>query len=182
MNNKEITVRTNIGTLIAREVGDIDYPAIGIYLNNGLEEKLLSVTEVDQSNKETLLRAFIYADKEFNEPTEEVQFDKKIYAKAYSIDLETLFKSIEKEKGSISLEEKVAFVNLTYGKIRKITDSDTEYYDFINRTGQTPCMTGETCAILGVTENFVSLIEETEKLPFRLSKKEFAIAGSPIVE
>lgn len=47
MNNKEITVRTKFGTLIAREVGDIDYPAIGIYLNNGLEEILLSITEVD---------------------------------------------------------------------------------------------------------------------------------------
>ncbi len=179
---KEITVRTNIGTLIAREVGDINYPAIGIYLNNGLEEILLSITEVDQSDKEALLRSFIYSDKEFDEPTEEIRFDKKIYANAYSIDLETLFKSIEKEKGSISLEEKVTFVNLTYGKIRKITDSDTEYYDFINRTGQIPCMTGETCAILEVTEDFVSLMEEIEKLPFKLSKKEFAIAGSPVIE
>ena len=64
MNHKEITVRTKIGTLVARQVGDIDYPAIGIYLNNGVEEILLSTTEVDQSDKETLLRAFIYADKD----------------------------------------------------------------------------------------------------------------------
>lgn len=73
-------------------------------------------------------------------------------------------------------------MNLTYGKIRKITDPITEYYDFINKTGQIPCMTGETCTILGITENFVSLMEENEKIPFRLSKEEFAIASSPIIE
>ena len=77
MNNKEITVRTKIGTLIAREVGDIDYPAIGIYLNNGLEEILLSITEVDQTDKEALLRSFLYTNTEFDEPTEEIRFDKK---------------------------------------------------------------------------------------------------------
>lgn len=181
MNNKEITIRTKIGTLIAREIGDIDYPAIGIYLNNGLEEILLSVTEVDQSDKETLLKAFVYADKEFDEPTEEVLFGKDFYTKSYSIDLETLFKSIERKKGSSSFENET-FVDLTYGKIRKTVDSDVEYYDFVNKVGQIPCMTGETCTILGTTEDFVSLMEEDEKTPFRLSKKEFAIAGSPIVE
>ena len=184
---KELRVETKIGTIIAKEVGDQNYPAIGIFFDNEVEEILLSITEVDQSNvnqsnKETLLRSFVYTDKEIDEPTEEVQFDKKIYVKTYSIDLETLFKSIEKEKGSFPLGEKVAFVNLTYGKIRKITDPITEYYDFINRTGQIPCMTGETCTILGITENFVSLMEETEKIPFRLSKEEFAIASSPIIE
>lgn len=182
MNHEEIIVGTKIGTLVARKVGDIDYPAIGIYLNNGVEEILLSTTEVDQSDKETLLRAFIYADKKFDEPTEEVRFDKKNYVKTYSIDLETLFKSIEKEKGSISLTEKAALVNLTYGKIRKITNSDVEYYDFIDKIGQIPCMTGETCIVLSVTETFVSLMEENKKTPFRLSKKEFAIAGSPVME
>lgn len=179
---KELRVKTKIGTIIAKEVGDQNYPAIGIFFDNEVEEILLSITEVDQSNKETLLRSFFYTDKESDEPTEKVLFDKEFYAKSYSIDLETLFKSIEKEKGSISLGEKVAFVNLTYGKIRKITDPITEYYDFINRTEQIPCMTGETCTILGITENFVSLMEEKEKIPFRLSKEEFAIAGNPVVE
>lgn len=182
MNHKEITVGTKIGTLVARKVGDIDYPAIGIFFDNGVEEILLSTTEVDQSDKEALLRSFLYTGKGFDEPTEEVRFGKDFYTKTYSIDLETLFKSIEKEKGSISLTEKAALVNLTYGTIRKITNSDVEYYDFIDKNGQIPCMTGETCIVLGVTETFVSLMEENKKTLFRLSKKEFAIAGSPVME
>lgn len=181
MNNKEIKVTTKIGTLVAREVGDQNYPSIGIFFDNGVEEIMLSATEVDQSDKEGLLRAFIYADKEFDEPTEEVRFDKNFYTKSYSIDLETLFKSVEKEKGSTSLEDET-FVDLTYGKIRETTSSGTEYYDFIDNFGQVPCMTGETCTILGVTEKFVSLMEEHEKIPFRLSKEEFDIASTPALE
>lgn len=181
MNNKEIKIETKIGMLIAEEIGDQNFPAIGIYLNNGVEKILLSTTEVDQTDKEALLRTFVYSDREFDKPTEEVRFDKRFYAKLYSIDLETLFKSIEEEKGSSSLENDV-FVNLTYGKIRKTIDSNTEYYDFINKFGEIPCMTGETCVILEITEDFVSLMQKSEKLPFRLSKKEFAIAGNPIVE
>lgn len=93
--------------------------------------------------------------------------------------METLFKSIEKEKGSTSIEDGT-FVNLVYGKIRKTTPSDTEYYDFVDNFGQVPCMTGETCTVLGTTEEFVSLMEEHEKIPFRLSKEEFRIASSYI--
>lgn len=95
---KELRIETKIGTLVAREVGDENYPAIDIFFDNGIEEIMLSTTEVDQNDKEALLRAFIYADKEFDEPTEEVRFDKSFYAKSYSIDLETLFKSIEKKR------------------------------------------------------------------------------------
>lgn len=179
MNNKEIKVETKIGKLIAREAGEQNYPAINIYLNNGIEEILLSTLEVDQTNVEPLLRTFVYSDREFDESTEEVRFDKSFYAKSYSIDLETLFKSIEKEKGSTSLEDGT-FVNLVYGKIRKTTPSDTEYYDFVDNFGQVPCMTGETCTVLGTTEEFVSLMEEHEKIPFRLSKEEFRIASSYI--
>lgn len=179
---KELRIETKIGTLVAKEVGDQNFPAIGIFFDNGVEEILLSTTEVDQSDKEALLRSFLYTDKECDEPTEEVRFGKDFYTKSYSIDLETLFKSIEEEKGSISLAEKAALVDLTYGKIRKLTNSDVEYYDFIDTFGQIPCMTGETCIVLGVTENFVSLMEENKKTPFRLSKKEFAIAGSPVME
>jgi len=178
---KELRVETKIGTLVAREVGDYDYPSIGIFFDNGIEEIMLSATEVDQSDKVALLRAFIYADKEFDEPTEEVQFGKEFYAKSYSIDLETLFKSIEKEKGSTSLEDE-SFVDLTYGKILKTIDSDTEYYDFVDEFKQIPCMTGETCSVLGITEDFVSLMQEDEKIPFRLSKEEFNIAGNPVIE
>lgn len=178
---KELRVETKIGTLIAREIGDKDFPAIGIYLDNSIEEVLLSITEVDQSNKEALLRSFLYTDKYFDEPTEEVRFDKSFYAKSYSIDLETLFKAIEKEKGSTSLEDE-SFVDLTYGKIRKTIDSDTEYYDFVDEFKQIPCMTGETCIVLGITEDFVSLMQEDEKIPFRLSKEEFNIAGNPVIE
>lgn len=182
MKTNEIRIETKIGTLIAREVGDYDYPSIGIFFDNGIEEIMLSVTEVDQSSdKEALLRAFIYADKEFDEPTEEVRFDKSFYTKLYSIDLETLFKSIEEEKGSTSLEDET-FVDLTYGKIRKTTDSNTEYYDFVDKFGEIPCMTGETCIVLGITEDFVSLMQEDEKIPFRLSKEEFSIAGNPVIE
>ena len=179
---KELRIETKIGTLVAKEVGDQNFPAIGIFFDNGVEEVLLSTTEVDQSDKEALLRSFLYTDKECDEPTEEIQFGKDFYTKSYSIDLETLFKSIEEEKGSISLAEKAALVDLTYGKIRKLTNSDVEYYDFIDTFGQIPCMTGETCIVLSVTENFVSLMEENKKTPFRLSKKEFAIAGSPVME
>lgn len=181
MNNKEIKVETKIGMLIAEEIGDQNFPAIGIYLDNGVEKVLLSTTEVDQTDKEALLRTFVYSDREFGEPTEEVRFDKSFYAKSYSINLETLFKSIEKEKGSSSLENEV-FVNLTYGKIRKTIDSDTEYYDFVNKFGEIPCMTEETCIVLEITEDFVFLMQENEKIPFRLSKEEFRIAGNPIIE
>lgn len=109
---KELRVKTKIGTIIAKEVGDQNYPAIGIFFDNEVEEILLSITEVDQSNvdqsnKETLLRSFFYTNKEIDEPTEEVRFGKDFYTKSYSIDLETLFKSIEKEKGSVSLGEKL---------------------------------------------------------------------------
>ena len=181
MKTNEIRIETKIGTLVAREVGDQNYPSIGVFFDNGVEEIMLSATEVDQSDKEALLRAFIYADKEFDEPTEEVRFDKGFYTKSYSIDLETLFKAIEKEKGSTLLEDG-SFVNLTCGKIWKSTDFDTEYYDFIDDFKQVPCMTGETCTVLGITEDFVSLMQEDEKIPFRLSKKEFNIAGYPVIE
>lgn len=36
--------------------------------------------------------------------------------------------------------------------------------------------------LLGITEDFVDLMEEDEKIPFRLSKKEFNIAGYPVIE
>lgn len=169
---KEFRVKTKIGTLVAREAGDYDYPAIEILFDNGVEEILLSTTEVDQNNKEALLksdkepllRSFLYTDKECDEPTEEVRFGKDFYTKSYSIDLETLFQSIEKEKGSSSFEDET-FVDLAYGKIRKTIDSNTEYYDFVDKFGEIPCVTGETCIVLGVTENFVSLMEENEKNP-----------------
>lgn len=70
MKTNEIRIETKIGTLVAREVGDYDYPSIGIFFDNGIEEIMLSATEVDQSDKVALLRAFIYANKEFDEPTE----------------------------------------------------------------------------------------------------------------
>lgn len=178
---KELRIETKIGTLVAKEVGDQNFPAIGIFFDNGVEEILLSTTEVDQSDKEALLRSFLYTDKECDEPTEEVRFGKDFYTKSYSIDLETLFQSIKKEKGSSSFEDET-FVDLAYGKIRKTIDSNTEYYDFVDKFGGIPCVTGETCIVLGVTEIFVSLMEENEKTPFRLSKKEFAIAGSPVIE
>lgn len=82
MNNKEIKIITKIGTLVAREVGDQNYPTIGIYLDNGTEEILLSTLEVDQTNVEPLLRTFIYSDREFDEPTEEIRFGKEFYTKS----------------------------------------------------------------------------------------------------
>ena len=63
MKEKEIKVKTNIGTLIAIEAGDIDYPAIQIYLETKKGRTLLNVTEVNQVDEdEDILETYIYED------------------------------------------------------------------------------------------------------------------------
>ena len=71
IENEPIEVKTNIGTLIARERGDDDYPSIGIYLRkeNG-DEVLLSFVEQDKDT----LRAILYRDSSSDEPTENLKF------------------------------------------------------------------------------------------------------------
>lgn len=60
---KEIEVKTNLGKLIATEVGDTDYPAIGIYLETKEGRILLNVTEVNQTDYDgNILETYIYDD------------------------------------------------------------------------------------------------------------------------
>ena len=58
---KEIKVKTNIGTLVAVEGGDIDYPAIQVFLETAKGRTLLNVTEVNQIDNE-ILESYIYED------------------------------------------------------------------------------------------------------------------------
>lgn len=71
IENEPIEVQTDIGTLIARERGDEDYPSIGIYLRkeNG-DEILLSLIE----QNEDILRTVLYRDDSSDEPTEILNF------------------------------------------------------------------------------------------------------------
>lgn len=71
IENEPIEVQTDIGTLIARERGDEDYPSIGIYLRkeNG-DEILLSFIE----QNEDILRTVLYRDGSSDEPTEILNF------------------------------------------------------------------------------------------------------------
>ena len=62
--------------------------------------------------------------------------------------------------------------------IEKEIDGENEYFDLKTGNG-TPCMDGEVCELLEETEDYVVLQEESEKIPFRLSRKEFEIAATP---
>lgn len=92
--------------------------------------------------------------------------------KKVTVSLETLFNVLSgNEEEHIPLEHD--------GYIQKETDGNKEYYDLKTDNG-TPCMDGETCELLEETEKYVVLQEETEQIPFKLSKKEFDIACTKI--
>lgn len=59
MQNKEIKVKTNIGTLVAVGGGDIDYPAVKVYLESKEGRTLLNITEVNQVDGD-ILETYIY--------------------------------------------------------------------------------------------------------------------------
>lgn len=70
------------------------------------------------------------------------------------------------------------YVPLEYGGyIQKETEGDKEWFDLKTDNG-TPYMDGETCKLLEETAKYVVLQEETEQIPFKLSRKEFEIAAT----
>jgi hypothetical protein len=74
--NKEIKVKTNMGNLIAVEGGDIDYPAIQVFLETKKGRTLLNVTEVNQVDEnENILETYIYED--FND--DNVEPERSLY-------------------------------------------------------------------------------------------------------
>lgn len=64
-------------------------------------------------------------------------------------------------------------VETEYGIIER---SDGYYYDF-KMGDDIPCMDGETCEVINETNDYIELQEIDEKIPFKLSRKEFEIAA-----
>ena len=71
-------------------------------------------------------------------------------------------------------------VSLTYGILQKETDGEKSWYDLKTEIG-TPCMDGEICEIIEEKEDHIVLQELCEKLPFKLSRKEYMIAAVPAI-
>lgn len=71
-------------------------------------------------------------------------------------------------------------VSLTYGFLQKETDGDHSWFDLKTEIG-TPCMDGEVCEIIEEKDDYIVLQELCEKLPFRLSQKEYMIAAVPAI-
>ncbi len=69
MNKNQI--RTELGTLNARVRSDPDYPGIDIRLERDGKEILLAWVEVDQYQKEPVLKLRLYADCRNDEPTDD---------------------------------------------------------------------------------------------------------------
>lgn len=76
----------------------------------------------------------------------------------------------------LSNGEKREKVNTEYGYIEKEVFDKKEYFDFKDSRG-TPCEDGETCEILEENDKFVLLQEPYERLPFKMSRKEFDTAA-----
>ena len=94
------------------------------------------------------------------------------YIKEYTINIAALFGVLT------GFDSEAEYVSLEYeGYIQKETDGDNEWFDLKTDNG-TPCMDGETCKLLEETEDYVVLQEETEQIPFKLSRKEFEIAAT----
>ena len=92
--------------------------------------------------------------------------------KKYTISTAMLFEVIT------IFEANAEYAPLEYGGyIQKETDGDNEWYDLKNDNG-TPCMDGETCELVEITKDYVILQEETEQIPFKLSREEFEIAAT----
>ena len=72
------------------------------------------------------------------------------------------------------------YVPLEYGGyIQKETDEYEEWFDLKTDNG-IPCMDEGICELLEETEDYVIMQGETERIPFKLSKKEFKIAASVV--
>ena len=92
--------------------------------------------------------------------------------KKYTISTSTLFDALT------GYDHEEEYVPLEHGGyIQKEKDEDREWFDLKTAIG-TPCMDGETCEPLEETEDYVLLQEETKRIPFKLSKKEFEIAAT----
>ena len=91
-----------------------------------------------------------------------------------TICLKWLFEKLQKD-------DEVDTIFLEYnGYIRKEVDGGSIWYDLKTENG-TPCMDGEMCEILQITQDFVELMECDEKIPFKLSREEFCAAAIPCV-
>ena len=91
----------------------------------------------------------------------------------YTICLQSLFDALtgyDSEEDYVPLEVE--------GYIQKETDGDRVYYDLKTDNG-TPCMDGETCQVMDITPDYVILMEEDTRIPFKLSRKEFELAAVP---
>lgn len=91
----------------------------------------------------------------------------------YTICLQPLFDALtgyDPEEDYVPLEIE--------GYIQKETDGDRVHYDLKTDDG-TPCMDGETCQVMDITPDYVVLMEEDTRIPFKLSRKEFELAGAP---
>ena len=91
----------------------------------------------------------------------------------YTICLQSIFDALteyDPEEDYVPLEVE--------GYIQKETDGDRVYYDLKTDNG-TPCMDGETCQVMDITPDYVVLMEEDTRIPFKLSRKEFELAAVP---
>ena len=91
----------------------------------------------------------------------------------YTICLQSLFDALtgyDPEEDYVPLEVE--------GYIQKETDEDKVYYALKTDNG-TPCMDGETCQVMDITPDYVVLMEEDTRIPFKLSRKEFDLAAIP---
>lgn len=96
--------------------------------------------------------------------------------KQYTISTAALFDALT------GLDNEEEYVPLEYGGyIQKETDGDKEWFDLKTDDG-TPCMDGETCELIEESEDYVILQEEDERIPFKLSRREFEIAATACVE
>ena len=94
----------------------------------------------------------------------------------YTICLQSIFDALteyDPEEDYVPLEVE--------GYIQKETDGDRVYYDLKTDNG-TPCMDGETCQVMDITPDYVVLMEEDTRIPFKLSRKEFDLAVIPYTE
>lgn len=94
----------------------------------------------------------------------------------YIICLQSLFDALtgyDPEEDYVALEVE--------GCIQKETEGDKAYYNLKTDDG-TPCMDREICQVMDITPDYVVLMEEDTRIPFKLSRKEFDLAVIPYTE
>ena len=94
----------------------------------------------------------------------------------YIICLQSLFDALtgcDPEEDYVPLEVE--------GYIQKETEGDKVYYNLKTDDG-TPCMDREICQVMDITPDYVVLMEEDTRIPFKLSRKEFDLAVIPYTE